>query len=193
MAVSADPPLVFRSRRNARDPDTVWTLGPDALESAESSGPARKMAYGEVKELRLLYDPDRAAPNRFRCDLNSVAGHRVTLMSKRFVAPGIHEDHASGYAPFIRELIQRVGGAAPHCKFHAGQTPWSFYGGHALAVLGVLILAHLAARLGGLPPNAALILKVVMAGAYLAVALTSAKRRRPRRFMPGDIPADMLP
>lgn len=186
-------PLIYRCRRNEREPDVVWTLGPDALERTEGNGLTKKMAYGEVKELRLLHDPARAAPNRFRCDLNSVAGHRVTLMSKSFVTPGVYEDRASGYVPFVRELIQRVGAAAPHCKFYAGQTPWSFYGGHALALIGVLIIAHLAARFGGLPPNAMLILKGVMVGAYAVLALRTAQRRRPRSFTPQNIPADMLP
>jgi len=193
MAESADPPLVYRCRRNEREPDVVWTLGPDALERTEGNGATKKMAYGEVKELRLLHDPARAAPNRFRCDLNSVAGHRVALMSKSFVTPGVYEDRAGSYTPFLRELIRRVGAAAPRCKFYAGQTPWSFYGGHALALIGVLILAHLAARFGGLPPNAALTLKIVMTVAYLAMAFLSAKRRRPRSFTPQGIPPDMLP
>jgi hypothetical protein len=193
MAESADPPLVFRCRRNEREPDVVWTLGPDALERTEGNGATKKMAYGEVKELRLLYDPARAAPNRFRCDLNSVAGHRVSLMSRSFVAPGVYEDRTSGYPPFVRELIKRVSESAPHCKFYAGQTPWSFYGGHALALIGVLIIAHLAARFGGLPPKAALILKGVMIGAYAAVALRAARRNRPRSFKPQSIPPGMLP
>ncbi len=193
MAESADPPLVFRCRRNEREAAATWTLGLDSLERTEGNGATKKMAYGEVKELRLLYDPAHVAPQRFRCDLNSVAGHRVSLMSKSFVAPGVYEDRASGYTPFARELIKRVGEAAPHCKFHAGQTPWSFFGGHALALIGVLVIAHLAARFGGLPPNAALILKIVMAVAYLAIAVVSAKRRRPRRFKPQSIPPDMLP
>jgi hypothetical protein len=193
MAESADPSLVFRCRRNEREPDVVWTLGPDALERTEGNGATKKMAYGEVKELRLLHDPARAAPNRFRCDLNSLAGHRVALMSKSFVTPGVYEDRAGSYTPFLRELIRRVGAAAPRCKFYAGQTPWAFYGGHALALIGVLILAHLAARSGGLPPNAALILKIVMTVAYLAMAFLSAKRRRPRSFTPQGIPPDMLP
>ena len=171
----------------------VWTLGADSLERTEGNGTTKKMAYGEVKELRLLHDPVRAAPNRFRCDLNSVAGHRVTLVSKSFIAKGIYEDRASGYAPFVRELIRRVGAAAPDCKFYAGQTPWSFYGGHALALIGVLVIAHLAARFGGLPPNAALVLKGVMVGAYAVLALRTAQRRRPRSFVPQNIPTDMLP
>lgn len=193
MAESADPPLVFRCRRNERESAATWTLGPDSLERTEGNGLTKKMAYDEVKELRLLYDPARAAPHRFRCDLNSVAGHRVSLMSKSFVTPRIYEDRSSGYASFVRELIQRVGAAAPHCKFYAGQTPWSFYGGHALALIGVLVIAHLAARFGGLPPNPALILKIVMAAAYLAIAVLSAKRRRPRSFKPQNIPPNMLP
>ncbi|MEW6450854.1 MAG: hypothetical protein AB1490_09415 [Pseudomonadota bacterium] len=193
MAESADPPLVLRCRRNEREVAATWTLGPDALERTEGNGLTKKMAYGEVKELRLLYDPARAAPNRFRCDLNSVAGHRVSLMSKSFVTPGVYDDRSSGYTPFVRELIQRVGTAAPACKFYAGQTSWSFFGGHALGLIGVLVIAHLAARFGGLPPNAALILKIVMAAAYLAIAALSAKRRRPRSFKAQSIPPDMLP
>jgi hypothetical protein len=193
MAESADPPLVLRCRRNERESVATWTLGPDALERTEANGATKKMAYGEVKELRLLYDPARAAPNRFRCDLNSVAGHRVTLMSRSFVAPGTYEDRASGYAPFVREIIKRVSESAPHCKLYAGQTPWSFYGGHVLALIGVLIIAHLAARFGGLPPNAALILNGVMVGAYAVLALRTARRNRPRSFKPQSIPSDMLP
>ena len=112
MSDSIDQP-VYRCRRGAREQDAVWTLRPDGLERAEVGGPAQKMAYGEVKELRLLYEPARAAPHRFRCDLNSVAGHRVTLTSMSFVAPGAFEDRASSYVPFVRDLVQRVGGAAP--------------------------------------------------------------------------------
>jgi hypothetical protein len=193
MAEPADSPPIFRCRRNERESAATWTLGPDALIRTETNGATQKMAYAEVKELRLLYDPVRPAPHRFRCDLNSVAGHRVALLSQSYVATGTYEDRASGYTPFVRELIQRIAAAAPHCKFRAGQTPWSFYGGHALALAGVLIIAYLAARFGGLPPNAAIILKIVMAAAYLALAFVSAKRRRPRSFMPQHIPSDMLP
>ena len=78
-------------------------------------------------------------------------------------------------------------------RSRAGQSPWSFYGGHGLALIGVLIIAHLAARFGGLPANAGGTLMIVMALAYAAVAIRSAARRRPRRFTSEAIPSDMLP
>src|SRR5690349_6523849 len=106
MAESADPSLVFRCRRNEREPDVVWTLGPDALERTEGNGATKKMTYGEGRSLGLRHDPARAAPNGFRCDLNAVAGHRVALMSKSFVTPGVYEDRAGSYTPFLRELIR---------------------------------------------------------------------------------------
>ena len=192
MADSADPPALH-CRRDEREVAAVWTLGSDALTRTQADGATQKMVYTEVTELRLLYDPARAAPHRFRCDLNSVAGHRVKLMSKSFIAPGTYEDRAAGYTPFVRELVRRVGATTPQCRFRAGRSPWSFYGGHGLALIGVLITAHLAARFGGLPANAGGTLMIVMALAYAAVAIRSAARRRPRRFTSEAIPSDMLP
>jgi hypothetical protein len=192
MADSADPPA-FHCRRDEREAAAVWRLGPDALIRTEANGATTRMTYAEMRELRLLYDPARPAPHRFRCDVSSAAGYRVALMSMSFIAPEVYEDRSSRYTPFVRELVRRVGTASPHCRFAAGQTPWSFYGGHALALAGIVIMAHLAARFGALPPHAALILKTVMIVAYVAAAARTARHTRPRRFAPQDIPASMLP
>jgi hypothetical protein len=192
MTEAADPPA-FHCRRDDRDTAALWTLGRNELVRTGADGTTQRMAYAEVKELRLSVDSERTIPQRFRCDLHSAAGHRVTLVSKSFIAPNTYEDRASSYTPFVRELIRRIAVASPDCRFAAGQTPWSFYGGHAVALAGLLVVAHLVARWGALPPNASLTLKVVMIIAYVAVAIRSAPHRRPRRFAPQDIPASLLP
>ncbi len=200
MAATAEPataalaqPPIYRSRRSVLEGEATWTLAPDALKRAQAGAPALRLPYREVAELRLVYDPTRFDTNRYRCNLVTATGRRATLMSTHYVSVGDFEDRAASYSPFVRELVQRVGAAAPHCRFRSGKRAWVFWAEHMFLLAMLLALAGVLLTIGqfSLPTIAAIKLGII--ATYIPIAIRYAKRNWPRAFSPDAVPTELLP
>jgi hypothetical protein len=194
---AAQAPLAYGSRRSVLENEATWTLAPQMLERAEHTSEGgvamQRLPYSEVAEVQLSYDPTRFDSRRFRCDLRSRAGHRLVLVSTSYVSVGDFEDRGSAYAPFVRELVRRIGQAAPDCRFRAGKRPWVFWAEHVFLLGMLLLLASVLAYVGDVSWSGLVGIKLAILVCYVPIAIQYAKRNRPRRLIPDKIPSEVLP
>ncbi|MBM3526968.1 MAG: hypothetical protein FJX62_02660 [Alphaproteobacteria bacterium] len=186
-------PAVYSYRRHAFGNESGWTLGPAALVRAEAGAPARQIAYADVEELRLSFDPTRFDRNRYRCDVRAKNGARLTILSTSYISVGNFEDRGGRYAPFVRGLVARVAQASPHCRFRSGKTPVAYWLQHIVLLAALILLASALAVVGGLPPMVAIAVKLAVIAFYIPLALRYARRNFPRGFTADRIPPEMLP
>lgn len=183
----------YRSRASVLEDEATWTLAPDALERVAAGAPALRLPYRDIAELRLVYDPTRFDTNRYRCDLTTVGGRRATLRSTHYVSLGDFEDRAASYSPFVRELVRRVGEAAPRCRFRAGKRAWVFWAEHIFLLTMLLLLAGVLMAIGNFPLPTIAAIKLAIIATYIPIAIKYARRNWPRAFSPDDVPRDLLP
>jgi hypothetical protein len=183
----------YRSRTSVLENEATWTLAPDALERAEAGAPTQRLPYRDIVELRLVYDPTRFDTNRYRCDLTPVTGRRATLKSTHYVSVGNFEDRAASYSPFVRELVRRVGEAAPRCRFRAGKRAWVFWAEHIFLLTTLLLLAGVLMMIGNFALPTIATIKLAIIATYIPIVIKYATRNWPRAFSPDDVPPDVLP
>lgn len=208
------------SRANVFQTEARWHLGADALEreggepanapwyahalrlflrvifpwtgiKIEKGGAAR-FPYADITELRLSFDPTRFDTRRHRCDVRNSAG-TGTLWSTHFAGVAEFEDRAATYTPFVRALVARIAAANPGCAFRAGTRPLAYWAGQLFLLAMAIVAIWVIAMVGGSALSEVTWAKVFVVLGLIPLALAYARKNRPRRFDPAEIPADVLP
>ena len=172
----------------------VFHLGPDSLhwKDGRHSG---TLAYADVESVHLysMFQP-YGLETRI-CTLRTRAGVRCDLKSRSFRPWGRTEDRSSRYAPFVRELLGRVGSAAPQARFFTGLPTGIFYGqAVALAVVALLIVAAFAEmvdKTGSQETGTSIAIMIMLIVPAIGVAKTLFRGWPPRRLEPASLPDDL--
>jgi hypothetical protein len=165
---------------------------PWALDAIERGGPAR-FAYGDVKELRLCFDPTRFDTARHRCDLRLFNGGKVTLFSTCYLGVADFEDRAASYVPLVRALVARVAAASASCRFRAGKGRAAYWAEHIFLLVMAAMLVFVLFAFGGQGLSELVWAKLAITASFIPVMLLYTRKNWPREFKPSAIPADAMP
>lgn len=154
MCDSLDADICFSARPGVLEPCLRWRLSGDELlcereathvrllpglrRSQHNRWPER-IPLGRIESIRARFDPTRFALYRYRCDLVSDAGARISVFSSHYVGPGQFEDRGEEYAVFVQALVLRTQRIHPSVKL-AGGLSWPSY----LLQHGLLLVALVA-------------------------------------------------
>jgi hypothetical protein len=213
--------LTHSSRANVFQREATWRIGADALERdggepadaawyahvlrfylrllwpwsgirIDAGGVAR-FPYAHIAEVRVLFDPTRFDAQRHRCDLTLRNGMRATFWSTHYVSVGEFEDRGASYRPFVRALVGHAAAANPACRFRAGKRPLVYWAELIFLLLMAALLVFVLALVGGSGLSDLVLVKLAIVLALLPLLWRYARKNRPRRFQPAEIPPDVLP
>ncbi len=137
-------PITHHVRVSALENETIWRLGPDALEREEiiagGIGATVRYPYADIRGLRLSFAPSRADGGRYRCDLQLKQGTLAAIVSTHYAGVGNFEDRSATYGPLVRGLVARVAAANPACEFRAGKHAPAYWGEHIFLLAMIVVL-----------------------------------------------------
>jgi hypothetical protein len=182
--------LIHTVRASLLDRERNWRLGDEALEW-EAGGLTGSVRFDDVGKLQLI---DYAGPGGRHRQLKVTArdGTSLRLRSHHYRSLGSFENRSRSYAPFVRELIRRVGAANPKARFEAGSTglwlAWSIVALLLAALVALVPIALLdgAYSWGGL---AVALLLIVGSGPFV---WRSVWRARTAEFDPAAPPEGLI-
>jgi hypothetical protein len=147
-------------RNSLADKERSFTLGDDALHWTDAGGGKGRMAYADVRDMRLIAYSSPIG-EAFQCTLRGKGG-KVKLRSAHYASLNNFENRTATYAPFVRALAGRIAAAAPDAKFIAGSTGlWIVWLIIGVLCLGVAVLL-IASLFEGLPPAGPWIAAIVV-------------------------------
>lgn len=149
-------------------------------------------AYADIVHVQLSYRPVSMQRRRFRADITSRDGRTLPVVSATWQSMIAVAPQDDAYRAFVLDLHRRVA-AAGQATFGAGQR-------RAAYVIGLVLLAFIGVALVGLFVRA--LTTSSWSGAFFIVAcgavfgwqmISFMRRNRPRTYVPGDVPQDLLP
>ena len=180
---------VYRYRPRLMGGDFALALAPDALEWSNGRRSGR-LAYGDIKRLRVSFQPSNLMTKRCVCEIWPRSGGRLTVPSSSPRSLFDFTDHGPQFRAFVTALVRKVGGIA---RLEAGMAAWRWWPMMIVtfAVLGVAFVLGLRALLTG---ETMLGLAALGFGGLLAWQMGNLiVRNRPRVFSPNAIPPGVLP
>lgn len=191
----SQPPALqvqHRLRVSILEKETTWTLRGHDLVIAPDDLPASVIPLASVSRVSLHYDPSRAQTRRFRCRLQLLNGRTLAIQNEHFCGFASFEDRSSSYRDLVTRICHRTARANPGCLFIRGKSPFSYWAqliGLALMfVLLTILLLVMWTAIGWLT-----IIQLIFIGLMLPIAFRWARKNRPGRFDPMNLPADLLP
>ena len=183
MIDSPDAELSFSARPGVLEPCLHWRLTPDTLFCER--GPERswnrwpeRIPLREIASIRARFDPTRFAPDRYRCDLVSEGGARISIFSSHYTGPGQFEERGDRYAGFVRALVLRTQRIHPSVKVTTGLAWPSFLFQHGLLLAALIALVTMLG-IAGVPMFGAAWVKFAIVLAYAGTALRYAWVNKP--------------
>jgi hypothetical protein len=169
-----------------------FRLEPDAI-AWEAGLRHGRIAYGDVRRVRLSFRPANMQPYRFLAEVWSAAGPKIAIASSSWRSMVEQQRQDSAYSAFIMELHRRLVAARVAAVFDAGSPVLLYWPGVAIFVAGSLALAGLIA----IALQRAAWAGAAMIAGLLALFLWQVgsffKRNRPGRYRPEDLPRTLLP
>jgi hypothetical protein len=189
---AAEPVAVYRYRPRLMGGEFELALAPDALEwtSGMRSG---RLAYGDIKRVRVAFQPSNLMTKRCVCEIWPRNGGRLTVSSSSARSLLDSTDHGPEFRAFVTELVGKIGAAGGAVKLEAGMAAWRWWPMMLITVLvlgGAFVLGLRALFTGETVFGVA----VLGFGGLLAWQMGNLiGRNRPRIFSPDRIPSAVLP
>lgn len=143
--------------------------------------------------VRLSYRPVSMQSRRFRTDIYSERGERLSILSTTWQTVALMEPQDSSYRDFVLTLHRRLKSIGSSASFVAGLLPWVYQAGlGVLALVAVAIVGMFARAIWtGLWAGAAFV--VAFAALFVWQVGGFMRRNRPRSYDARDVPGDLVP
>ncbi|MGB1260543.1 MAG: DUF3487 family protein [Akkermansiaceae bacterium] len=183
--------IEYEARLSALESERVYKLHGHRLE-IDYGSQSENIPLTEIAQVRCRFFPTRVQRDRFETIITMRNGRSLKIGNQLYRGLADFEDRSVGYRAFVQMLHTRLGKRNPHCVFHAGVTPLSFWlNAIFLALVLVLLVAVGVVMITAIPAVA--IVKLVLIIFYLPTCIRWFKRGRPKRYSADHIPADVLP
>ena len=165
----------------------------DAGLSWKISGRSGVWAYTDIAQVRLSFRPMSMQARRFRADIKSTGGRRISILSTTWQTASLMSPQDHGYRTFITELHRRMAAAGSKAALIGGIGPAAYAAAVtmvallAIAMVGLLVRALVTFEFTG-----ALFL-VGMAVWFVWTIGGFIKRNRPRSYSFDQLPDALLP
>jgi hypothetical protein len=191
-AVAREPVLTYRYRPRMIGGEFELAIGPDALEWTTGRR-AGRLAYGDIKRLRLTFQPSNLMAKRCVCEIWPRTGGRLTVSSSSTRSLLDSTDHGPEFRAFVTALVAKVGAAGGAARMQAGMAAWRWWPMTIITVAvlgGALVLAVRALFTGEMVFGLAVL---GLGGLFGWQVGNLIARNRPRAFASGAIPPGVLP
>jgi hypothetical protein len=172
----------------------AWSfqLGPDAI-AWEAGLRHGRIAYGDIRRVRLSFRPANMQPYRFLAEVWSAAGPKIAIASSSWRSMVEQQRQDAAYSAFVMELHRRLVGARVAAVFDAGSPALLYWPGVAIFTAVSIALAGLTA----IALQRAAWEGAAMIAGLLALFLWQVgsffRRNKPGRYRPEDLPRALLP
>jgi hypothetical protein len=188
----APDPTHYAYRPSAAGAPSEFTLGESDIEWRRGNRAVR-VAYADVRKVRLLFRPATVQNYRFVTEIRSRSGIKLSIASTSARGMLEHERLDRAYAAFVAELHRRIATSGAKVTYQAGAPVFLYWPGLLIFVGLMLATATLTVRAvqAGEWKGAALV--TVMFGYFLWQSGGFFHRNRPGAYAPDKLPARVLP
>ncbi len=169
--------------------ETTWTVEGDRLR-ASTDRDTQDWPLSQVREVRLLFDPTRAAGNRRLCELTLPGRRRLRILNLSYRGLGDFADHTPTFTALVEALLAGLARHNPGCVCRIGKRPVVLALELGFLALAMLFLAMVLVLVD--PTMLALLLAAAgLAATALPAVLRYVRANWPRRFDPARPPAGL--
>jgi hypothetical protein len=188
----AEPVPVYRYRPRMMGGDVVLALAPDALEWGSGMRTGR-LAYGDIKRVRLAFQPSNLMTRRCVCEIWPKSGGKLTVSSSSARSLLDSTDHGPEFRAFVTTLVRKVGEAGGAARLEAGMAAWRWWPMMTVTVVllaGAFVLGLRALYTGETVFGVAVLGFCALLGWQMGNLIA---RNRPQIFSPDAVPRGVLP
>ncbi len=191
-AASVDP-TVYSLRANAFVSRRIYRLTGDALTWEEEGKALDGVFYDGISEIRLAYEPTRAATNRYRAQIIFREGGMAELFNLDYQGMYDFPDQSRAYVAFLRELHRRVAAAGKPVHYRQGHSIRVYIVNLLLTafIVAMIAIAFVLLATIGLIWIAAIKLSILLY--FIPTLVLYIKRAKPGTYDPLAIPGAILP
>jgi hypothetical protein len=186
-------PLRYETRNHAFTSKQSLALESTVLWVETAGMPPSAIPLEGIATVTLSFAPTRSEPERYRCRLALRRGGTVEFFNRTYEGIGQFRGTSTDYVRFVRGLVASIAATHSACTFRAGSSS----AGYAVNVAATAFLALVLVGAALFLIFHGLALVVLLKAALLAIFAPNVirwlARNRPRAFVPGAIPAAVLP
>ncbi len=114
-----------------------WRIEPGALVEELPGGRRTAIAWDDVEEVRLRFDPTQYKSWRHVFSVYG-AGATISFDNGHYLAMGEFEDRSASFSPFVSAVLDKV--RSPRARLYAGATPLGYAATAVPLMLGLGLL-----------------------------------------------------
>lgn len=179
--------MIYSVKANAFDSVHNWLLTEEAITREQNGIKNLVILFGDIKRVRLYYNPMRCMANNYECEILTVRKQRYKIRSSSFESFANFESQAESYVPFIMCLIEMLSQKNPHVELIAGYSKKGFLVNYTLSFLIIAAVGYLLEHMVGRWISA---MVMISYGIYF---LRNIKKNWPKNIMHQEIPEKVLP
>jgi hypothetical protein len=165
----------------------------DAGLSWKISGRSGVWAYTDIAQVRLSFRPMSMQARRFRADIKSTGGRRISILSTTWQTASLMSPQDHGYRTFITELHRRMAAAGSKAALIGGIGPTAYVAALAMVTLLAIAMAGLLVRAIAIGEWYGVLFLVGFAALFSWQIGGFIRRNRPRTYDFDRPPEELLP
>ena len=165
----------------------------DAGLSWKIGGRSGVWAYGDIASIRLSFRPSSMQSRRFRADITSTGGRRISILSTTWQTATLMAPQDHGYRAFITELHRRMAAAGSKAALIGGIGSTTYAVALVLVTLLGIAMAGLLIRALAIGEWYGALFLIGFATLFTWQIGGFIRRNRPRSYDFDHLPEDLLP
>jgi hypothetical protein len=149
--------------------------------------------YADIASIRLTFRPMSMQSRRFRADIKSIAGRRISILSTTWQTASLMAPQDHGYRAFISELHRRMSAERSKAALIGGIGPTSYAAALAMVTLLGIAMAGLLVRALAIGEWYGALFLVGFAALFTWQIGGFIRRNRPRTYDFDHLPEALLP
>ena len=182
----------YRRRASVLEAEREYRAQAEHLVVREPGKAERRLAWAEVRTVRLGFAPTEQKLGRFVTALDFASGERLELDNMHWRGFGDFEDRSPDYRLFVEAAAERIAAQAPEAAAYAGASRVDYFGQIALLAGPFALLGWALSLVGPLERVGHVVTAIGLLGA-LPVALAWMVLSRPRPLDLSALPTAVLP
>ena len=114
-----ETPLLYRQRPHTLAPEVEFSLDRGVLSWTDSKGRSGAISVGDIRDLRIIYDPSRLLQVRWVVDIIAQDKEEIRFTSTSLMG-GSFRARTTVFLPFLAALHQELARAKPNIACHIG-------------------------------------------------------------------------
>ena len=170
-----------------------YSLGEIELQIGGTKIQPKTVPYSGIKQVRLVYAPNRFQPNRYLLRIQTQRQGRIEIANTHYEHMGSFSEKNTAFVAFTKAFHQTAAKNNPAIRFVRGTT-WANYIFSiiiAVAIGGIVVLAGLFFLVSGAFIIALIKLAILLF--FTPLLIRYLKNNKPGTYAPAQIPGKLLP